>query len=75
MIQGIFDGAQISINTLRELQLMHELTQMEGNDFTVKLLDIIMPVKKKADLFSFNDLLIVMTLVERDQPMSSVMRS
>ena len=45
---------------------MHELTQMEGNEFTVKLLDIILPVKNKADLFSFNDLLIVMTLVERD---------
>ena len=45
---------------------MHELTQMQENDFTVKVIDIILPLKSKVDIFYFDHLLIVMTLVDMD---------
>ena len=43
---------------------MHELTKMDANIFTVKMLDVILPAKSKEELESFDDLFIVMTLVE-----------
>lgn len=43
---------------------MHELTKMDANIFTVKMLDVILPAKSKEQLESFHDLFIVMTLVE-----------
>ena len=39
---------------------------MKHNWYTVKLLDIILPVKSKSDLLSFNYLFMVMSFVERD---------
>ena len=45
---------------------MHELSQMKNNKYTVRMLDVILPVESKADLLQFKDLFIVMSLVEKD---------
>jgi hypothetical protein len=45
---------------------MHELTNMQGNIFTVKLHDIVIPVTNGTDLYNFDSIFIVMDLVERD---------
>ena len=45
---------------------MHELTKMDDNIFTVKLLDIILPAKNDEELQQINDLFIVTTLVEHN---------
>lgn len=63
LIDNIFEGRTSLKNTLRELQIMHELSKMDGNTFTVKMLDVILPVKRKSDLQNFDFLFIVMNYV------------
>lgn len=66
LIQNVFKNRDTLKNTLRELQIMHELSKMDGNIFTVKILDVILPVNKKTDLQTFDYLFIVMNWVRRD---------
>lgn len=39
---------------------------MDGNIFTVQMFDVILPVKTKDDLDTFNHMFIVMKYYERD---------
>lgn len=66
LIHNIFLSKHSMKNTLRELQLMHELTKMDGNSFTTKMLDVILPVRNEQDLNSFKSIFIVMNCVKRD---------
>lgn len=66
LIRNIFETASMSRFTLRELQLMDELSKMEGNIYTVKMLDVILPVNKPEDLQSFQFMFIVMEYIELD---------
>lgn len=45
---------------------MDELSKMEGNIYTVKMLDVILPVNKPEDLQSFQFMFIVMEYIELD---------
>lgn len=61
-ISGIFDHANKAKNTLREIEIMIQLSQMKTNVFTVKLYDIIIP----SNLEEFNSIFLVMEYWERD---------
>lgn len=66
LIKDIFTSSSHARTVLRELKVMHELTKIKSNMFTVKVHDIIIPADHYTDLEHFNSIFIVMDLVDRD---------
>lgn len=46
LIEDIFCYKEMPRYVIRELELLHCLSKMKGNIFTIKLIDIILPVNK-----------------------------
>ena len=66
LIKDLFKNADYSLYVLRELTLLHELTCMPDNIFTVKLLDVIIDAQSSKDLGSFSNIFLVMEFIEQD---------
>ena len=66
LIENIFNEANHARHVLRELHLMHELTNIPGNIFTTKLLDIVLPITENSGSNKFKDIFIVMDYVQQD---------
>ena len=65
-VRGIFDRSFSTKMILREIQIMRQLTQMNNNYFTTKLLDIIVPVSEERHLSEFNSIFLIMDFVSFD---------
>ena len=66
LIEDIFEDFDQPRHVIRELQILHELTQMPNNIFTVKIVDVILPITDKRPLRKFKDIFFVMEHVKLD---------
>ena len=66
LIRDIFLNSYESRKVLREIMIMRQLTEMEDNVFSPRLLDIMIPSKKTPTGFekSFSDIFLVMDCID-----------
>jgi len=66
LIRDIFLNSYESRKVLREIMIMRQLTEMEDNVFSPRLLDILIPSKKTPTGFekSFSDIFLVMDCID-----------
>lgn len=62
LISDLFKNSYDSKKIVREVQILRQLTQMPGNEFTTKIFDIITPPESK----DLNEIFIVMEYMQTD---------
>ena len=66
LIEDIFSDTDVARCVIREINILRKLSKMEGNIFTIKLIDVIVPTTEKRGLSTFKDLFLVMEYIEQD---------
>ena len=61
-----FDDTHYMMYVLRELTLLRQLSEMEGNHFTNKLLDVVVPEEAYEDIMRLKSLFFVMEYIPHD---------
>ena len=65
-LKNIFRHDDLPKYVLRELSLLHQLSMMPDNIFTIKLLDVIIDAKTKEDLQTFDQIFLVTECIDHD---------